>query len=87
MTLAFSPDGQWLASGGTDGTLRLWRVADFVRAGRQTQSGAPLLSFLSHPPFSEDAAERLSRDVATMTGLEMIGTDALSADSATAVQP
>jgi WD40 repeat protein len=28
LCLAFSPDGQWLLSGGSDGSVRQWRVAD-----------------------------------------------------------
>ena len=30
--VAFSPDGQWIVSGGTDTTLRLWSV-EFIKAG------------------------------------------------------
>lgn len=34
--LAFSPDGKFLASGGNDGRLRVWRMADGAQAGSAT---------------------------------------------------
>jgi len=43
-SLAFSPQGGWLAAGSRDGKLRLWKVADLL-AG---QAAAPVLSVLAH---------------------------------------
>ncbi len=33
-SLAFSPQGGWLAAGSRDGNLRLWKVADLLDEGR-----------------------------------------------------
>jgi WD40 repeat protein len=43
-SLAFSPQGGWLAAGSRDGNLRLWKVADLL-AG---QAAAPVLTVLAH---------------------------------------
>ena len=43
-SLAFSPQGNWLAAGSRDGNLRLWKAADLL-AG---QAAAPVLKVLAH---------------------------------------
>lgn len=46
LSLAYRPDGRWLAAGVTDGTIRIW----------QTHKGEPLLSWQSHVGFVHSIA-------------------------------
>jgi WD40 repeat protein len=57
--VGFSPDGQWLVSGGVDGVARVWRVKD----------GALLRQFQGHKaPIRSLAYDPLGRFVATGDG-------------------
>ena len=82
LTVTFSADGHRLASGGTDGTIRLWNV-DALRAaspaGDGRGSGALLRPFLARRPYADEAVTRLIEDIEAITKLELVGTDAMLA--------
>ncbi|NJK79215.1 MAG: hypothetical protein HC914_04630 [Chloroflexaceae bacterium] len=48
-TVAFSPDGQLLAAGTHDGTVRVWRLADGTPLHTLTGHDGPVQSMVFHP--------------------------------------
>ena len=54
-TVAFSPDGRWLASGGVDSTIKLWDVATWREV--QTLRGHTLgINYIAFTPDSRRLA-------------------------------
>ena len=82
LSARFSPNGKLLASGGNDGDLRIWRVDDFwpLPQRRSIEASHALLNFLARPPYTQAAAHALTCGIGAATGLEIVGTDATTAE-------
>ncbi|KAL1457730.1 hypothetical protein WDU94_007924 [Cyamophila willieti] len=48
-SIRFSPDGQWIASGGEDGVVRIWDLRAGKRISDLTQHSAPVTDVVFHP--------------------------------------
>jgi WD40 repeat protein len=85
LAIAFTPDGRWLVSGGTDAVLRLWRIADFWPprdTGASDDPGALVRDFLARPPLRAEGAAALAERIAALTGLVLAGTEVVAASNA-----
>lgn len=55
LSVAYSPDGRWIASGGTDGALRIWDAVTLQQIGRDLQHGSWVHSLAFSPEGDEIA--------------------------------
>jgi WD40 repeat protein len=72
-SIAFSPDGRWLAAGVEDGGIYIWDAASGALAGPPIQVGGPVFSVAFAPDSGSIAASYILLDFISETGLDTFG--------------
>jgi len=72
-SIAFSPDGRWIAAGVEDGGIYLWDAATGALAGGPIQTGGPVFSVAFAPDSGSIAASYILLDFIYETGQDIFG--------------